>query len=58
MTAQTILPANSVVDSGFNVANSLRFNREMKLFRCLLVEHQLVTRKQKGFQFLVKRVLK
>jgi hypothetical protein len=25
MTAQTILPANSVVDSGFNVANSLRF---------------------------------
>ena len=26
MTAQTILPANSVVDSGFNVANSLRFN--------------------------------
>jgi len=26
MTAQTILPANSVVDTGFNVANSLRFN--------------------------------
>ena len=25
MTAQTILPANSVVDSGFNVANSVRF---------------------------------
>ena len=27
MTAQTILPANSVVDSGFNVANSVRMNR-------------------------------
>ena len=26
MTAQTILPANSVVDSGFNVANSVRYN--------------------------------
>ena len=26
MTAQTILPANSVVDSGFNVANSCRFD--------------------------------
>jgi len=26
MTAQTILPANSVVDSGYNVENSLRFN--------------------------------
>ena len=26
MTAQTILPANSVVDSGFNVDNSCRFN--------------------------------
>jgi hypothetical protein len=26
MTAQTILPANSVVDSGFNVANSVRLN--------------------------------
>ena len=26
MTAQTILPANSVVDSGFNVDNSLRFD--------------------------------
>ena len=27
MTAQTILPANSVVDTGYNVANSLMFNR-------------------------------
>tara|TARA_B100000780_G_scaffold47743_1_gene29688 strand:- start:1084 stop:2517 length:1434 start_codon:yes stop_codon:yes gene_type:complete len=27
MTAQTILPANSVVDSGFNVDNSVRFDR-------------------------------
>jgi len=26
MTAQTILPANSVVDSGYDVANSVRFN--------------------------------
>ena len=26
MTAQTILPANSVVDTGYNVDNSLRFN--------------------------------
>ena len=26
MTAQTILPANSVVDTGYNVANSVRFN--------------------------------
>jgi len=26
MTAQTILPANSVVDTGYNVANSLMFN--------------------------------
>ena len=27
MTAQTILPANSVVDSGFNVDNSARFTK-------------------------------
>ena len=26
MTAQTILPANSVVDTGYNVANSCRFD--------------------------------
>ena len=33
MTAQTILPANSVVDSGFNVDNSARFDGSSYLHR-------------------------